>query len=84
MEVVCTNIENNQLLGSSPRSTRDRSRKPANHSKAAGFGPSPGKFKPRKFAKTDVVLTKTTTQCRKARLDGNMALSVSASYHNKH
>ncbi|MPC39454.1 hypothetical protein E2C01_032991 [Portunus trituberculatus] len=29
---------------------------PDNHSKAAAFGPSPGKFKPRKFAKTNVVV----------------------------
>ncbi|MPC29818.1 hypothetical protein E2C01_023069 [Portunus trituberculatus] len=56
MEVVCTNIDNNQLLGSGPRSARDRGGEPANHSEAAVFGPSPGKFKPRKFAKTDVVL----------------------------
>ncbi|MPC64355.1 hypothetical protein E2C01_058469 [Portunus trituberculatus] len=43
-------------LGSSSRSARDRGGEPANHSEAAAFGPSPGKFKPRKFAKTDVVV----------------------------
>ncbi|MPC53648.1 hypothetical protein E2C01_047546 [Portunus trituberculatus] len=48
MEGVCTNIDNNQLLGSGPRSARDRGREPANHSEAAAFSPSPGKFKPRK------------------------------------
>ncbi|MPD04603.1 hypothetical protein E2C01_100299 [Portunus trituberculatus] len=42
-------------LGSSSRSARDRGGKPANHSEATTFGPSPSKFKPRKFAKTDVV-----------------------------
>ncbi|MPC98793.1 hypothetical protein E2C01_094175 [Portunus trituberculatus] len=31
-------------------------REPDNHSEAAAFGYSPGKFKPRKFAKTDVVV----------------------------
>ncbi|MPC96795.1 hypothetical protein E2C01_092073 [Portunus trituberculatus] len=56
MEVVCTNINNNQLLGSGPRNARDRGGEPANHSEAAMFGPSPSKFKPRKFAKTDVVV----------------------------
>ncbi|MPC95456.1 hypothetical protein E2C01_090668 [Portunus trituberculatus] len=43
-------------LGSSSRSARDRGRELANHSEAATFGPSPGKLKPRKFAKTDVVV----------------------------
>ncbi|MPC39293.1 hypothetical protein E2C01_032824 [Portunus trituberculatus] len=43
-------------LGSSSRSARDRGREPANHSEPTAFGPSPGKFKPRKFAKTDVVV----------------------------
>ncbi|MPC66198.1 hypothetical protein E2C01_060344 [Portunus trituberculatus] len=43
-------------LRSSSRSARDRGGEPANHSEAAAFGPSPGKFKPRKFAKTDGVL----------------------------
>ncbi|MPC21507.1 hypothetical protein E2C01_014496 [Portunus trituberculatus] len=43
-------------LGSSSRSARDRGREPANYSEAAMFSPSPGKFKPRKFAKTDVVV----------------------------
>ncbi|MPD00918.1 hypothetical protein E2C01_096423 [Portunus trituberculatus] len=43
-------------LGSSSRSTRDRGREAANHSEAVAFGPSPGKFKSRKFAKTDVVV----------------------------
>ncbi|MPC66775.1 hypothetical protein E2C01_060928 [Portunus trituberculatus] len=43
-------------LGSSSRSTRDRGGEPDNHSKAAAFGPSPGKFKPQKFAKVDVVV----------------------------
>ncbi|MPD04382.1 hypothetical protein E2C01_100067 [Portunus trituberculatus] len=43
-------------LGSSSMSARDRGREPANHSEAAAFGPSLGKFKPRKFAKTDVVI----------------------------
>ncbi|MPD03352.1 hypothetical protein E2C01_098985 [Portunus trituberculatus] len=43
-------------LGSSSRSARDRGGEPANHSKAAVFGPLPGKFKPRKFTKTDVVV----------------------------
>ncbi|MPC88854.1 hypothetical protein E2C01_083776 [Portunus trituberculatus] len=51
MEFVCTNIDNNQFLGSISRSARDRGREPANHNEAAAFGPSPGKF-----AKTDVVL----------------------------
>ncbi|MPD06268.1 hypothetical protein E2C01_102072 [Portunus trituberculatus] len=56
MEVVRTNIDNNQLLGSGPRSTRDRGGEPANHSEAAAFSTSPGKLKPRKFTKTDVVV----------------------------
>ncbi|MPC82625.1 hypothetical protein E2C01_077300 [Portunus trituberculatus] len=43
-------------LGSSSRNARDIGGEPANHSEAAEFGPSPGKFKPRKFAKTDVVV----------------------------
>ncbi|MPC41216.1 hypothetical protein E2C01_034803 [Portunus trituberculatus] len=42
-------------LESSSRSTRDRGREPANHSKAAAFDPSPNKFKPRKFAKTNIL-----------------------------
>ncbi|MPC66835.1 hypothetical protein E2C01_060990 [Portunus trituberculatus] len=45
-----------KTLGSSSRSARDRGGEPANHSKAAAFSPSPGKFNPRKFAKTDVVV----------------------------
>ncbi|MPC95157.1 hypothetical protein E2C01_090354 [Portunus trituberculatus] len=53
-EVALTLLKN---LGSSSRSTRDRGGEPANHSEATTFGPSPGKFKPRKFAKTDVVAT---------------------------
>ncbi|MPC71531.1 hypothetical protein E2C01_065808 [Portunus trituberculatus] len=56
MEIVCTNIDSNQLLGSGPRSTRDRGGEPPNHSEAAAFGPSPSKFKPRKFTTTDVVV----------------------------
>ncbi|MPD02973.1 hypothetical protein E2C01_098584 [Portunus trituberculatus] len=52
-EVALTLLKN---LGSSSRSARDRGGEPANHSKAAAFDPSPGKFKPRKFAKTDVVV----------------------------
>ncbi|MPC92768.1 hypothetical protein E2C01_087874 [Portunus trituberculatus] len=52
-EVALTLLKN---LGSSSRGARDRGREPANHSEAAVFGPSPGKFKPRKFAKTDVVV----------------------------
>ncbi|MPC68545.1 hypothetical protein E2C01_062747 [Portunus trituberculatus] len=51
-EVTLTLLKN---LGSTSRSTRDRGREPANHSKAATLSPSPGKFKPRKFPKTDVV-----------------------------
>ncbi|MPC79687.1 hypothetical protein E2C01_074228 [Portunus trituberculatus] len=43
-------------LGSSSRNTGDRDGDPANHSEAAAFGPSPGKFKPRKFVKMDVVV----------------------------
>ncbi|MPC40289.1 hypothetical protein E2C01_033845 [Portunus trituberculatus] len=43
-------------LGSSSRSARDRGGEPANHSEATTFGPSPRKFKSRKFAKTDVVV----------------------------
>ncbi|MPC45448.1 hypothetical protein E2C01_039147 [Portunus trituberculatus] len=53
-EVALTLLKN---LGSSSRSTRDRGREPDNHSETAAFSPSPGKFKPRKFAKTDVVAT---------------------------
>ncbi|MPC17339.1 hypothetical protein E2C01_010189 [Portunus trituberculatus] len=49
-EVALTLLKN---LGSSSRSARDRGGKPDNHSEAAAFGPSSGKFKPRKFAKTD-------------------------------
>ncbi|MPC45801.1 hypothetical protein E2C01_039506 [Portunus trituberculatus] len=52
-EVALTLLKN---LGSSYRSTRNRGGEPANHSKAAAFGPSPSKFKPRKFAKMDVVV----------------------------
>ncbi|MPC91221.1 hypothetical protein E2C01_086242 [Portunus trituberculatus] len=52
-EIALTLLKN---LGSSSRSTRDKGREPANHREAAAFGPSPGKFKPRKFAKTDVVV----------------------------
>ncbi|MPC76388.1 hypothetical protein E2C01_070798 [Portunus trituberculatus] len=52
-EVALTLIKN---LGSSSRSARDRGGEPANHSEAAAFCPSPGKFKPRKFAKMDVVV----------------------------
>ncbi|MPC77046.1 hypothetical protein E2C01_071486 [Portunus trituberculatus] len=51
-EVALTLLKN---LGSSSRSARDRGREPANYSEAAAFGPSPSKFKPRKFAKMDVV-----------------------------
>ncbi|MPC98577.1 hypothetical protein E2C01_093951 [Portunus trituberculatus] len=43
-------------LGSSSRSARDRGGEPANHSETATFGPSAGKFKPRKFPNTDVVV----------------------------
>ncbi|MPC96769.1 hypothetical protein E2C01_092046 [Portunus trituberculatus] len=42
----------------------ERGGEPANHSEAAAFGPSPGKFKPRKFAKTDVVVRGRTRQLR--------------------
>ncbi|MPC21710.1 hypothetical protein E2C01_014705 [Portunus trituberculatus] len=52
-EVALTLLKN---LGSNSRSARDRGREPANHSKAAAFGPSPGKLKPRKFTKMDVVV----------------------------
>ncbi|MPC62256.1 hypothetical protein E2C01_056339 [Portunus trituberculatus] len=52
-EVALTLLKN---LGSSSRSARDRGREPANHSEAVAFSPSPSKFKPRKFAKTDVVV----------------------------
>ncbi|MPD06183.1 hypothetical protein E2C01_101976 [Portunus trituberculatus] len=52
-EVALTLLKN---LGSSSRSARDRGGEPDNRSEAAAFGPSPGKFKPRKFAKMDVVL----------------------------
>ncbi|MPC59470.1 hypothetical protein E2C01_053489 [Portunus trituberculatus] len=51
-EVALTLLKN---LGSSSRSTRDRGGEAPNHSEAAAFGPSPGKFKPRKFVKTDVL-----------------------------
>ncbi|MPC94778.1 hypothetical protein E2C01_089962 [Portunus trituberculatus] len=44
-------------LGSSSRSAAlETGGEPDNHSEAAAFGPSPGKFKPKKFAKTDVVV----------------------------
>ncbi|MPC38548.1 hypothetical protein E2C01_032057 [Portunus trituberculatus] len=43
-------------LGSSSRSARDRGGEAANHSKAAAFGPSPCKLKPRKFTKMGVVV----------------------------
>ncbi|MPC65413.1 hypothetical protein E2C01_059547 [Portunus trituberculatus] len=56
MEVVCINIDNNQLLRFGPRSARDRGGEPANHSEVATFSPSPGKFKPRKFTKMDVIV----------------------------
>ncbi|MPC86487.1 hypothetical protein E2C01_081317 [Portunus trituberculatus] len=52
-EVALTLLKN---LGSTSRSVKDRDMEPANHSEATAFGPSPGKFKPRKFAKTDVVV----------------------------
>ncbi|MPC68112.1 hypothetical protein E2C01_062305 [Portunus trituberculatus] len=52
-EVALTLLKN---LGSSSRSARDRGREPANHSETTVFGPSLGKFKPRKFPKTDVVV----------------------------
>ncbi|MPC81346.1 hypothetical protein E2C01_075956 [Portunus trituberculatus] len=55
-EVALTLLKN---LGSSSRNVRNRGGKPANHSEAAAFSPSPGKFKPRKFAKTDVVVCNT-------------------------
>ncbi|MPC25792.1 hypothetical protein E2C01_018915 [Portunus trituberculatus] len=55
-EIALTLLKN---LGSSSRSARDRGGEPANHSKAAAFGPSPGKLKLRKFAKTDVVVRYT-------------------------
>ncbi|MPC48482.1 hypothetical protein E2C01_042255 [Portunus trituberculatus] len=42
-------------LGSSSRIARDRSGEPANYSETTAFGPSPSKFKPRKFAKTDML-----------------------------
>ncbi|MPC40356.1 Calcium-dependent secretion activator 1 [Portunus trituberculatus] len=45
-----------EAANTSTRSTRDRGGEPANHSEAATFGPSLGKFKPRKFTKTDVVV----------------------------
>ncbi|MPC51923.1 hypothetical protein E2C01_045780 [Portunus trituberculatus] len=47
-EVALTLLKN---LGFSSRSARDRGEEPANHSQAAVFSPSPGKFKPRKFTK---------------------------------
>ncbi|MPC69232.1 hypothetical protein E2C01_063449 [Portunus trituberculatus] len=53
MEAVCTNYQHRQQPAS--WSTRDRGGEPANHSEAVEFSPSPGKFKPKKFAKTDVV-----------------------------
>ncbi|MPC88571.1 hypothetical protein E2C01_083483 [Portunus trituberculatus] len=52
-EVALTLLEN---LGSSSKNARDRGGELPNHSEATVFGPSPGKFKPRKFAKTDVVV----------------------------
>ncbi|MPD04867.1 hypothetical protein E2C01_100578 [Portunus trituberculatus] len=52
-EVALSLLKN---LGSSSRRARDRGGEPANHSKATTFRPSPGKFKPRKFAKMDVVV----------------------------
>ncbi|MPC51919.1 hypothetical protein E2C01_045776 [Portunus trituberculatus] len=52
-EVALTLLKN---LGSSSRSARNRGGEPDNHSEAAAFSPSPGKFKPRKFAKTDVIV----------------------------
>ncbi|MPD02837.1 hypothetical protein E2C01_098442 [Portunus trituberculatus] len=52
-EAALTLLKN---LGSSSRSARNRGGKPANHSGAAAFGPSSDKFKPRKVAKTDVVV----------------------------
>ncbi|MPC68744.1 hypothetical protein E2C01_062952 [Portunus trituberculatus] len=51
-KVALTLLKN---LGSSFRSARNRGREPANHSETTAFCPSPGKFKPKKFAKTDVV-----------------------------
>ncbi|MPC30587.1 hypothetical protein E2C01_023854 [Portunus trituberculatus] len=57
-EVALTLLKN---LGSSCRNARDRGGEPANHSEAAVFGPSPAKFKPRKFAKTDVVGKNTSS-----------------------
>ncbi|MPC79980.1 hypothetical protein E2C01_074540 [Portunus trituberculatus] len=51
-EVALTMLKN---LGFSSRSARDRGGEPANHSEATTFDLSPGTFKPRKFAKTDVV-----------------------------
>ncbi|MPC85553.1 hypothetical protein E2C01_080334 [Portunus trituberculatus] len=52
-EVALTLLKN---LGSSSRSTRNRGGEPANHSEAAAFSPSPGKFRPRKFTQMDVVV----------------------------
>ncbi|MPC64325.1 hypothetical protein E2C01_058438 [Portunus trituberculatus] len=52
-EVALTLLKN---LGSSSRSVRDRGGESANHSETTEFSPSPGKFKPRKFTKTDVVV----------------------------
>ncbi|MPC49313.1 hypothetical protein E2C01_043111 [Portunus trituberculatus] len=46
-EVALTLLKN---LGSSSRSSINRGWEQANHSEAVAFGPSPGKFKPRKFA----------------------------------
>ncbi|MPC67492.1 hypothetical protein E2C01_061669 [Portunus trituberculatus] len=46
-------LQNNSFFGA--RSTRDRGREPVIHNEATVFGPSTGKFKPRKFAKMDVV-----------------------------
>ncbi|MPC93807.1 hypothetical protein E2C01_088949 [Portunus trituberculatus] len=51
-EVALTLLKN---IVSSSRSARDRGGKPANHSETTTLGPSPGKFKPKKFAKTDVI-----------------------------
>ncbi|MPC75454.1 E3 UFM1-protein ligase 1 [Portunus trituberculatus] len=57
-EVALTLVKN---LGSSSRSAKDRGGEPANHNETTVFGLSPGKFKPRKFAKTDVVVRYVAT-----------------------
>ncbi|MPC15428.1 hypothetical protein E2C01_008220 [Portunus trituberculatus] len=44
-----------EAANTSTRSARDRGGEPANHRETAAFCPSPDKFKPRKFAKMDVV-----------------------------